>query len=753
MNQFCPHCHARIPRADATFCSACGTRLAAGPAQPRVAAHRNGTIRLPDRPDLLTLAAFTIGRDATQNRLFLDHPSISRVHAKVERTAHGYVIQDLRSSNGTFVNNRALYGAHHLQRGDVVHIGPYKLVFDRDHFAQTVQSKGYRIDAQVLTRTVSGGIWPRQKKPILQGISLTVHPGEFVALVGGSGTGKSTLMKALSGFAPANGGRVLYNGDHLYDNFAAYRTLLGYVPQDDIIHTQLPVASALRYAARLRLPDASHTEIAQRIAKVLDQVDLTSEAATTVAQLSGGQRKRVSIAAELLADPTVFFLDEPTSGLDPGLEQKMMQTMRTLADGGRTVVLVTHATANIELCHQIAFLGRGGHLTYYGPPTAAKQFFGCREYAEIYNRIADAQESEQWAQRHARAQSAQPMQPSTPTPRGLTIARSPQVSPVKQFAVLVQRNLELIWRERINLAVLLLVMPIIGCFLLLMVNAQDLVGESRSAIRRDIQAEINTQQADEDPLVDDELFQASYTVAGAAQKILLMLALAANLLGVFAASYEIVKEGPIYQRERMVNLKIWPYLLSKLFVLGLFGALQSLLLLWVIGFGLEYPTQGVLLEPRLEMFITLFLATLASICLGLLISAAVNSRNAVIYIILLVLFLQILFAGALFKLERAEALSYFTTTRWTLEALGSTVNMAALDEMGVSCIEFETPLPGGTARHPCTADQTRLPVHFDFYIDYAPELSHLAQRWLILAGFALGFTVLTYAVQRNKDVV
>lgn len=761
MSQFCPECGTLIRRADATFCSTCGKPLVA---KQNVAPGRAvpptpqpiGTIRLPDRPDLLNLAAFTIGRDPAQNQLHLDHPNISRVHVRVIRTAQGHTIEDLGSSNGTFINGQYVQGVRQLQRGDVIHIGPYKLVYDQGHLSQPILSTGYRLDANGLGRTIEIGFWQREKIQILKTVSLSVKPGEFVALVGGSGAGKSTLMKALSGFFPADQGQVLLNGDNLYSNFSAYRSLLGYVPQDDIIHGQLPVRNALTYAARLRLPDATHAEIEARIDKVLDQVEMKAHEQKIVSRLSGGQRKRVSIGAELLAEPAVFFLDEPTSGLDPGLEKKMMQTMRALADGGRTVLLVTHATANINLCHQVAFMAEG-HLAYYGPPKGAQQFFRQNEFSDIYNTLAVPDAGAQWAQSFSQSYHPHAIRASSPTPPSLTKPRSPRVSTVQQFAVLVQRALELIRRDWLSLAVLLLVMPLIGSLLLLMVNAQDLVGKTPAVVAAEIQAEIREKKAHQDDTLDNEQFQSSYTTAGAAQKVLLMLALAANLLGVFAASYEIVKEEAIYQRERMVNLKIWPYLLSKIVVLGFFGALQCALLVFVIGLGLEYPASGVLFDARLEMFLTLFLATVASICLGLLISAAVSSRNTVIYLILLVLFVQILFAGALFKLEGATFISYFTTTRWTLEALGSTVDMDALNQQGVSCIEFENlpPMPAANAgsNHPCSDEQTKLPADFEFHINYTATQTHLFVRWLILIGFAVGFSLLTYQVQRRKDAV
>ncbi|NTV64073.1 MAG: FHA domain-containing protein, partial [Oscillochloris sp.] len=275
----------------------------------------------------------TIGRVGCE--IVLENPQVSRFHAQIDRTADGAILRDAGSTNGSFVNGQRLAGPHALRPGDVIQIGPFKLVYNVSSLDQYDQQGALRIDARNLTRTVSRG---GQQRVILNDVSLSIAPREFVALVGGSGTGKSTLMKALCGYAPATTGQVLVNGDDFYRNFDAYRTVLGYVPQDDILHRMLPVERALGYAARLRLPsDTAETEITARISHVLDDVEMASQRDKLVENLSGGQRKRVSIAAELLADPSLFFLDEPTSGLDPGLEKKMMYTLRRLADSGRTV--------------------------------------------------------------------------------------------------------------------------------------------------------------------------------------------------------------------------------------------------------------------------------------------------------------------------------------------------------------------------------------------------------------------------------
>src|SRR6266542_3167261 len=337
----------------------------------------------------------TIGREGSE--IVVENPQVSRQHAVIDRMGGRHVLRDVGSTNGTFVNGQRIT-EHTLTPGDVIQIGAFKLVYDGDSLDQYDQRGALRIDARNLSRTVRRD---GKTRMILKDVSLSIEPREFVALVGGSGTGKSTLMNALSGYAQATGGHVLVNGDDYYRNFDAYRTVLGYVPQDDIIHRTLPVDRALGYAAELRLPaDTAPAEITQRIARVLEDVEMAPHRDTLVDNLSGGQRKRVSIGAELLADPSLFFLDEPTSGLDPGLEKKMMYTLRRLADSGRTVVLVTHATANISQCDHVAFMS-DGRLVYFGPPAEALQFFnvGSGDFADIYTKLegaASEQDPDRW---------------------------------------------------------------------------------------------------------------------------------------------------------------------------------------------------------------------------------------------------------------------------------------------------------------------------------------------------------------------
>ncbi len=293
-------------------------------------------------------------------------------------------------------------------------------------------------------------------------------------------------MDALNGLRPAHEGQVLYNGQDYYRNIPAFSSQLGYVPQDDIVHKDLTVERALYYAAKLRLPsDFTNSQIKQRINEVLEDVEMTARRSLLVRKLSGGQRKRVSIALELLANPGVFFLDEPTSGLDPGLDRRMMLLLRKLADAGHTIVLVTHATNNIKTCDYVCFLSAGGHLAYFGPPDKANVYFEKDDFAEIYTgleptednpRIPEEAEIRFKNSEEYRQYVVQPMTKGNNKLHGgtgkaaaVTKKRVKRGNPLAQFMLLFQRNLELLKNDKVNLVVLLLQAPIIVLFLMLLV--------------------------------------------------------------------------------------------------------------------------------------------------------------------------------------------------------------------------------------------------------------------------------------------
>jgi len=758
-------------------------------------------------------SSLTIGRDP-QAEIPLSAPVVSWHHARLEQTAQGHTLTDLNSTNGTFVNGQRLTHPQSLQQGDVVQIGPFKLVYEATGLQQFATTGGMRLDGVNLIREVGSG---SRRKRILNDINISVYPREFIALVGTSGAGKSTLMMALNGFTRAEG-RVLVNGDDLYRHFDLYRTMVGYVPQDDIIHKDLTVANALHYAARLRLPaDTTSEEIEQRIDEVLEQVEMIGQKDQVVTSLSGGQRKRVSIAVELLAEPNLFFLDEPTSGLDPGLEKKMMHTLRRLADGGRTIVLVTHATANIVQCDHVCFLSQG-RMVYFGPPEEALGFFRVTsgDFADIYAQLDDpepsrarqkASEGEETFkqsshyERYVADRQRALLQVEQQAAAETESRQRPRVSGLRQFFVLTRRYLDLVLRDKLLLSVLMVVMPIIGALVLLVSDANWLIGNPAAEIERQLAADLAIGKS-----------SATYTIIGNSQTLLFIMALAAVLLGLFASVYEIVKERSVYRRERMVTLRILPYIASKVVVLGLFALVQCLLLMVVINLKVDYPQQGVLLPAPIEMYITLVLGTLAAVLMGLLISALVPNANTVIYIVFLVLFFQMIFAGVLFDLPGiTDRFSNLTLTRWSMEGLGTSADMERLNTLTrtrfqpdpitetismdvekpdeewepvtvvTATQEIEVPLqpdpsqPVITQTVPISVPEVTLndlvtvtetvtetytvhpePVDIfseqEFGINYARTRKHLLADWAILSAFGALFAAATAIVLRRQDV-
>ncbi|MGI8552743.1 MAG: ATP-binding cassette domain-containing protein, partial [Dehalococcoidia bacterium] len=408
-----------------------------------------------------------IGRGA-DNDLPFASPLVSRHHAVLERSGDSFRLRDLGSANGTFVNGARIHHAD-LQDGVEIRVADERFIFDRRSIRQCIEPRGLRVDVTDLSKEVKGG------KKLLHEISLSILPGEFVAIVGGSGAGKTTLMDAISGVRPATSGRVLYNGIPYYNNRALYRTSLGYVPQDDIIHTDLTVERTLHYAGKLRLPpDTSATELGGGVDAVMRQLSLASQANLRVASLSGGQRKRASIGVELLTQPRIFFLDEPTSGLDPATEGQMMRLMRGLADEGSTVILTTHATKNVAVCDKIIFLARGGHLAFCGSPRRALEYFETEAFDEIYDRLSDEATPEEWAQRFRASEDFQQLLDDQAQPLGpeVVAARSSEQKPksgvldqLRQFLVLSRRNLDILLKNPPNL-IPLVIQPVVITLLL-----------------------------------------------------------------------------------------------------------------------------------------------------------------------------------------------------------------------------------------------------------------------------------------------
>ncbi len=613
-----------------------------------------------------------VGR-GEQNDVVLDAPTVSRYHALVEKVGQRFRVRDLNSSNGTFVNDQRITSEVWLTEGDRLQVGPYRFVLIANQLAESQQAGGMLVEALGLNK------WVRPDLNLLKNISLIFEPREFIVVVGQSGGGKSTLLDAIAGYRPATDGRVLVNEIDIYQNFDAVRNEIGFVPQKDIIHMELTVYQALDYAAQLRMPaDTTSEERHQRVMDVMADLDITHRKDVQISGLSGGQQKRVSIGVELLTKPGLFFLDEPSSGLDPGTETALMHLMRRLADQGRTIVLITHATKNVVLADKVVFLARGGYLAWFGPPDEALHFFDqyrterdrhprSMEFDEIYAILDDREKgsAEEWATRYqesaayqnyvvaplqARGRTvsveAQPVKttrgkPAELAPPGERPAKAKskphhnQISGLRQFQILSSRNIKILTRDRASLILMLASAPIVG--MLDVVLALILGRNLYSFADGDVANAITS------------LFQPI---------------IFAIMVGGLAQMREFVKEADIYKRERLVNLKVLPYVLSKVWVAALLALYQAAA--YTIIHYLAFKMPGGWVEFGLFYF-TLVLATMAGMMLGLFASAIAPNANAAPLIVILLIIPQVVLGGALIPVP--EYVSAPTSSRWAFEAV------------------------------------------------------------------------------------
>ncbi len=650
----------------------------------------------------LDCGTVTLGRDPSST-LPLEAPTISRVHATIDRDGSGrYLLRD-RSTNGVFVNGQRVSQSALVGDGATIKIGPFTLVIRGDKLQMLDRGDRIRLDVHNLILETNG-------KRRLDDLSFALEPGQFVALVGGSGAGKSTLMRTLLGVEAPTQGAVYLNGTDLRQNFNIYRTQIGYVPQDDIIHMDLSVEEVLRYAARLRLPP--DIELKSVVDRALDDIKMTHRRKAAIVNLSGGQRKRVSIGVELLANPKLFFLDEPTSGLDPGLDKQMMELLRDLAhDGGRTIVLVTHATANITACDRIVFLGRDGKFCYFGSPAEALKFFGVNDFADIYIKLEDVNEIDRYVNTYRQSHYFQTYVTNSLNPQAAPNSQLPptakQVNPIAQWLIFTQRQLALQSRDRLNLGLALLTAPVGISFL-------------------------DFALQDKDPFILGS--SPDNALPALALQVLFVFTCASLWVGLSSSLQEIVKESAIYLRERLINLNIPAYLGSKFTVLAVLAVLQTLLI--VITVGLEFKAPITTLIPwQLGLFITTCLTLTASSSLGLLVSAIVKNSSQANGTLPLILLPQIIFSGILFKLKGAGIIiSYLMLCRWSVGAYGTIVNVNNLlpAQLKTAAIA-DLPFPTGAA--------------------YEQTWNNLITSWSILVVHIIVYLSITALLQKRKDIL
>ena len=588
-----------------------------------------------------------IGREL-DNDIVIHDVLASRHHAVMVPSAKGTEIRDAGSINGTFVNGKRVDSAL-LSDGDVVTIGNVDLVF----------TAGTLVRRQVVA-TRSGGLEVRDVdfavpgKKLLDKVAMSARPGTLTAIIGGSGAGKSTLSRLIAGYTTPTGGAVTFEGHNIHTEYATMRTRIGMVPQDDVVHRQLTVNQALGYAAELRLPpDTSKADREQVVAQVLEELGLTEHANTRVEKLSGGQRKRASVALELLTGPSLLILDEPTSGLDPALDLQVMTMLRQLADAGRVVLVVTHSLTHLDVCDQVLLMAPGGKTAFLGAPDQIGDVMGTTNWAEIFGKVgADPDEANR--RFLAQKQAAAPAQAEVPGDLG-----APAHTHLgRQFSTIARRQIRLVISDRGYFAFLALLPFIMG------------------ALSLTVPGNAGFSMAD----------AASETPDEAAQ-ILTLLSIAAVFMGTALTIRDLIGERPIFRREQAVGLSTWAYLGAKTTVFCAFAIVQSAIATSIVLIGKGAPSQPPLLlgNSSLELFVTVAATCVASAILGLVLSAVARSNEQIMPLLVVSLMLQLVLAGGLIPITGRvflDQLSWVMPSRWGYAASASTINLRMLVPVG-----------------------------------------------------------------------
>ena len=629
-----------------------------------------------------------IGRDKGTD-VILDHPQVSRKHCSVERKSDGsYLIKDL-STNGTFVNGKKI-NSYRLKDLDKIMIGPF--VVSLKGKVQNL-SKKIAIKAEGIVKMYSNGYIGLNK------CSYEIPSGSLIAIMGPSGCGKTTLLKTLNGESPATEGKVELWGLELKENYQYLKTQIGYVPQDDIVHRELTVQQSLYYAAKLRLENRSDTEIYKKIDQILASLNILNKKLDKISDLSGGQRKRVSIAVELLTDPMILFLDEPTSPLDPETIEEFLKSIKILAENGTTVVMVTHKPEDLNYMDSVIFLAEGGHFVYHGPSHNYTQYFDVTSPVQVYTKLKK-ENSSRWIDRYKKEHPGQ----TNSIVDSSNISHTPS-DPFKQFFWLSARYLRIKTNDKVNSAILVFQAPIIALLIC---------------------------------LIFDQVSQA----------VPFMITISALWFGTNNAAREIVGELPIYKRERMFNIQLIPYIFSKLSVMMLFAFIQAFLFTSIIMIRYKWHGEGPEWNEFLSTLLWMVYVSSSATLMGLLLSALVDTTEKVMSIVPISLIPQIMLAGIVAKITTpaVEILSYLTLARWGTEGLSN------IQETVYS------PIPAanddGTDDHIVDAvEKLNMQFHEGYEDTFGEMASELSLDIIAIGLLSLLFFIGIYMALKKKDAI
>jgi ABC-type multidrug transport system ATPase subunit/pSer/pThr/pTyr-binding forkhead associated (FHA) protein len=677
----------------------------------------------------LDQSVISIGR-TPENQIVVSHPQVSSRHAVIVKQGQQLFLEDQGSANGTFVRGQRLAPKQRvpIQNGEKVFIGPMPLLIqiaDQKVNVVVEDQSGwagkplYEIEAWDLFLEVPDRDNKATMKTLLDHVSFKALPGDMIALMGPSGAGKTTLLLTLNGYLPPTAGQVRINGEDLYAIYDALRGSIGYVPQDDIVHPELTVFEAVKYSARFRLPpDYSEQEIDARVEQTLKDLGLESLKNLQIGKpekkvLSGGQRKRVNIALELVTDPVILFLDEPTSGLAADDTTALINLLADLTKKtGKTIIMTIHQPAREEYeKFNLAFImGYGGIPTYYGPTGEASyrtfgalteregspyRHFQTRVMGQIDNprdmfdmlNVRERFVHEEMKKRDpnvpkntARLEAArgwrneffQQQNPifqqmysgrravgTEPAARG--VPGRAGVALVRQLFLLMSRYWKVRIRDRAGAAIMFLQAPVIAVMLVFVFAGQKAavpfwcLGAMQELSRRG-----STGKTSAD-ILNGMLPTQDQTGA------LFFVVVSCVWFGTSNAAREIVTERAIYLRERMVNLNLINYVLSKYILLSLISVIQCTMLLGIVFFGLGFSggIQAFLIELGVMIAVSM-----NATALGLLLSTVVSSAEAAMALTPIALIPQVVLGGLMVPMTTnpmLKPLMYIMPARWGFE--------------------------------------------------------------------------------------
>ena len=565
--------------------------------------------------------------------IVVNDSAVSRKHLRVIKFKGGYYAEDLGSTNGSYLNQHLLKSRTRINSSDILYVGLHK--FSLDETEQDFTKENAIQAIKVKKEFKNGNIG-------LHAINLNIKAGSMVALMGPSGCGKSTLLKTLNGDNPATSGQVYIFGLELIKNYEFLKRKIGYVPQDDIVHSELTVNDTLYYAAKLSLADnALENLIEERITEVLASLNLNDPVIrhTRVKSLSGGQRKRVSIAVELLNKPSLLFLDEPTSSLDPETIEEFLKCLKNLCNEGTTVVMVTHKPEDLHFVDEIIFMGKKGYHVFAGPQEEFLHYFQKKNILEVYSLISSEKNAKAWYGKLNISDTDHQIGSSS------ELKKDSQISLFRQLFWLSKRYMDIKISNRKNIS-LIFIQPLLIAILLKLSFDHLLIDKGGS----------------------------KFGDTGA----IFMMAIASIWFGVSNSAKEIVGEKAIFRRERMYNLSLGNYFLSKWIVLSIISIFQ--LLLFLIILKISYWEEIINFIPT---FGFLLLISTSSIIFGLLLSAISESTEEVMSILPIALLSQIILAGIITPLKGkvTDFLSFFTFGRWGTEGIARLQNAPGSDFM------------------------------------------------------------------------